>query len=205
LIPTASTIAVTPADGVVILIVIADAYVGFRRGVSGEVVRLISLALAVVAGILLLRPLGSLCYYYTSTHMSEPHSHTFAFVATVVAAAVVRLVAQPFLHGWFDRKAPQHRNRTVGALAGTLHAAIGVVVVVVMVSLWAPSDVDRFFGRNSCVSQFVQTMVPEIQAQIRSRGSAASGGTYPASAHGAGRKGSLIGTLRERKHTPGVE
>ncbi len=198
-----ASVPLTPADGVVILIVFADTYIGFRRGVSGEVVRLVSMLSAAIIGALLLRPFGSFCYYHARPLMSEPHGLTFAFATTVVVAAAVRLAAQPFLHAWLNNRAPQQRHKAVGAVAGAVHAAIGITVVLIMMNLWAPSDVDRFFGQDSFVGRHVKILVPEVRAQLRSRGSAAH--RQQATGRKSGGNRTLVNTLRERKRLPGKE
>ena len=201
-----TSVPLTPADGVVILIVVADVYLGVRRGVPGQLSKLVSMLIAVAAGVLLLRPLGSMCYYYCAGPLAgEPHCYTFAFVTTVVAATAVRLVVQPFLHSWFDRTAPQYRHRVLGGLVGMVHAAIGIVVFIVMMNLWTPSGADNFFGSDSFVGRNVKRVIPEIKARLSARGTVDAPLALPAPARGSGGKMSVIDALRERKHTPGGE
>jgi len=203
---TFASVTPTAVDALAFLIIAADAYIGYRRGLSGELIRLISMLLAVAAGIFLLKPLGSFCFYHARAVETESDAYTLAFIAAVAAASMVRLLIQPVLHNWFDKHSHLLPHRRMGALAGTVHAMIGISVVVVMMNLWLPTGVKRVFGPRSLVSLGVNHAIPAVKTRLSARGAPAGPAEQPSAqpkTQRSGERRSAVDALREQKRTAG--
>lgn len=120
---------------------------GARKGLSGELADVISIAAAFFAGWVFYEPLGT--YFRTNTRLSETGSYIAAFFAVLVGAyllmRVLRLVLQHVMEFSFKGKI----ERVGGALAGLAHAGVVTASLILVVGLLPDRALHYNFVENS--------------------------------------------------------
>jgi uncharacterized membrane protein required for colicin V production len=182
-------------DFTALMVILLDAYFGFRRGLSGETARFFVLILGIVTTVLLLHPVGTLCFRYASPVIPEPARYSFAFVATTITAAVIMLLAYRPIYNWLDLNAPKHRNKFGGLVAGLMRGFIGVTVVLIVLNLWPSPEVNRIVGDASIAGRTANKIVPIVKSRLSSHGWAA---TEP-NDRSKGRSKGVLDVFREEK------
>jgi uncharacterized membrane protein required for colicin V production len=157
-------------DFVVLVTILLNGYMGFRRGLSGEVAHFVVLVVGAALTVYLLRPVGSLCFRYATPLIPETGRLAFAFVATTIVAATVMLVAYRPLYHIFDRGAPKHRYKAGGAVAGLMYGLVGVAFVLVLLNLWPSATVNRVVGDSSATGKMAGRIVPAVKRMVSSQG-----------------------------------
>jgi uncharacterized membrane protein required for colicin V production len=155
-------------DFVVLVIVLLNGYMGFRRGLSGEIAHFVVLVVGTALTVYLLRPVGSLCFRYATPLIPEAGRLAFAFVATAIVAATVMLVAYRPLYNILDRGVPKHRNKTGGAVAGLMYGLVGVTFLLVLLNLWPSATVSRAVGDSSATGRMAGRAVPTVKRLVSS-------------------------------------
>lgn len=180
-------------DFTALIVILLDAYFGFRRGLSGEVARFFVLILGVVATLFLLHPVGSVCFRYASPIIPEPARYAFAFVATTITAGAIMLIVYRPIYNWLDRDSPKHHNKFGGLIAGLFRGFIGISVVLIALNLWPNPTVSDLVGSASIAGRTANKMVPVVKRRLSKQGWAAAGSQSDSG-------GFLqINTLREEK------
>jgi uncharacterized membrane protein required for colicin V production len=177
-------------DIAALVVILLDACIGFRRGLSGAVARFCLLTLGVLATVLLLHPMGSLCFHYASPLIPEQGRYAFAFVATATAACAITMLANRPVYILLDTDPMKRRNRFGGMVTGMLHGLIGVVFVLIVLNLWPNKVVTHAVGEKSIAGRFIGRIVPAIKDRLSSHGSASN-------LTGEGKR--LIEVLRQEK------
>lgn len=159
-------------DFAALVIILLDAYFGFRRGLSGETSRFFCLILGVVLTALFLHPVGSMCFRYASPVVPEPARHAFAFLAAALASAVVLILVYRPIYNWMDRNSPKHQNKFGGLVAGLLRGFVGVMFVMIILNLWPTPGVAKAIGTSSVAGKTANKFVPTIKERLSSQGRA---------------------------------
>ncbi|OGV62106.1 MAG: hypothetical protein A2498_07775 [Lentisphaerae bacterium RIFOXYC12_FULL_60_16] len=162
--PDLSTL--SPVDIAAVAMVVAGAVVGLFRGLSGEISRLISTLVAFILGIRLCHPVG--LWLSAHTRISGPAAATLAFCLTLIAAIVVMLVIRLVLKQIFQLAVTPAWERIGGLLAGSVRAAVFVVILFWIFNLVPHDYLNRLFGEESVVGTQVRTLIPHIQLAVES-------------------------------------
>lgn len=178
-------------DFAVLVIVLLNAYFGFRRGLSGEVAHFLVLILGTITTVYLLHPVGSLFFRYATPLIPEGGRYAFAFVGTAIVAATVMLVVYRPIYNVFDRDVPKHRNKSGGLVAGLLYGIVGVAFILVFLNLWPNPAVGRVVGDSSFSGKAANKVVPAVKRLVGSHDWVAGKSEVPGSR--------VIDTLRKEK------
>lgn len=178
-------------DFAALVIVLLNAYFGFRRGLSGEVAHFLVLILGTITTIYLLHPVGSLFFRYATPLIPESGRYAFAFVGTAVVAATVMLILYRPIYNLFDRDALKHRNKPGGLVAGLLYGIVGVTFILVFLNLWPSPAVAKVVGDSSFTGRAANKVVPAVKRLVGSHDWVAGRTEVPGSR--------VIDTLRKEK------
>lgn len=154
-------------DIIAVVFIAFSVFQGLRRGLSGELARVIGAVLALWAGWRFYGPLGETIYH--ATRLGEQGSQALAFFIGLAAVFflifILRLVLRQIMEFTFKGKI----ERIGGALAGLLRSAAVVAAVVLLVGL-LPNDYLRTqFVEESFIGRSLQSVVPVVREKIEER------------------------------------
>lgn len=133
------------------------ALLGLKRGLSGELARVASMVLAVLAGWRLHGPLGE--WFTTVTRLEGNDAVLAGFLTAVLGAAFVLALLRWFLRKIMALSFHPLVNRVGGILAGGLRGLLVVSMVFVGVSMCRVPYLQRKFIEESRVGTFVMNEV----------------------------------------------
>ena len=136
---------------------------GLRRGLSGEIARLIGVVVAFILGVFFYRPFGS--WLVDRVRISEL-AFAVAFILTVMGAAVVMLLVRLVLKRIMVVVFEPHAEKIGGAIAGFLRMSFFVLIIFVMMNMWPNDYLNKIFGEDSVIGSQVVKIVPTIEEEI---------------------------------------
>lgn len=147
---------------IIALVVIAVGVLrGYRHGLSGELAHVISVVVVFMLGLHFYGPLG--VWLNEHSQVGEQAAHALAFVATLVAAGVAMILLRAVLKRIMRVVIADGADKLGGAVAGSLRAAVFVVIVFVLVNLWPHDYLNRAFGKQSMIGSCVLACMPELR------------------------------------------
>ena len=142
--------------------------VGFRRGLSGELARLISLGVAVVAGWQLYEPLGNRIVEFT--RLSERGSFLVGFLLSFVAFLLLAVLVRWGLKHLMEFSFKGPLEKVGGAVAGFLRCFALVSAVILAAALSPIGYLERAFGEESRIGRVVtHVLLPAYQRVSETR------------------------------------
>lgn len=151
-------------DVAALIIVAFSTLQGFRRGLSGELARLVSVVVAFSFGLYFYRPLGS--WLVEHSRLTEQRAQALAFLAMVIAAVVVmiflRFVLKHIMKIAFEKKV----DKMGGCLAGFIRSSVFVIIVFLLLNMWPHDYLNRQFGEKSVIGNIVVKYMPALREQI---------------------------------------
>jgi membrane protein required for colicin V production len=152
-------------DIIALIVLLLGAIQGFRRGLSGQLARLISVVVALVLGLCFYAPFGAWCAEHT--RLTEEPARVLAFVATVLAAIVVMIVLRLVLGTIMKVVIEKKAEKIGGCSAGLITAGISVFIVFVMMNM-LPEDyyLKRKFGEESVLGTIVVRSLPMFKDAV---------------------------------------
>jgi uncharacterized membrane protein required for colicin V production len=149
-------------DIVVVVYLMMGALIGLKRGLSGELARLMGLGIAMVAGWLLYEPIGG--HIAEFTRLSERGSHFSGFLVSFLAALLVMFLVRWGIRNLMEVVFKGPVERIGGLIAGLLRCFIISAAVIVVASLCPFDYFSRTFGEESQIGRFVtHNLVPAYQ------------------------------------------
>lgn len=151
-------------DGVVVLLLLAAMALGFHRGLSGELARLISVVAAFVVAWLAYRPLALWVFEHTRLEGRPAQAVGFGLAVglALVVMVLLRLLLKPLIKIVFAGAL----DRVGGILAGFVRMALTVAIVFMMVNSWPHDYLNRQFGEASLVGRLVLTYGPQVRDRL---------------------------------------
>jgi membrane protein required for colicin V production len=139
---------------IVVLIVLAyGIFRGARRGLSGELAGLLSVAVALVAGYYFYRPFSE--YLVGATRLAPPAANAVAFMAVVMGSYIVMLVARLVLSKLMQFSFKGALERVGGALAGLARSSVVVAIVLLVLGMMPFTDLHRVVAEESRSGRWV--------------------------------------------------
>ena len=150
-------------DGVVAAAILYGTWSGFRRGLSGEIVRLVGLVLMVVLALSFYLPVGK--WVRGATGWAEELASLAAFVGIAMSVYIVAAVVGTQIH----RRLEKGRFAAVvenvgGVLAGMVRMAILMAWVTVLLSLTRSKFWNHQVVEESRFGSFVVAKFPSVAA-----------------------------------------
>ena len=159
----------TPLNAVDILafVVIAiGVWQGFRRRLSGELAGLISSAVALLAGVLLCRPLGE--SLLNNTRLSAEAARMIAFVLAVALAGGLMVLLRFVLKGVMQVVVEETTDKICGCIAGAVRMTVIVLIGFLIMNLMPHEYTNRLFGEESLIGRGVLKSMPVVREKIES-------------------------------------
>ncbi len=150
-------------DIAALIICIIGIIQGLRRGLSGEIARLIGVVVAFILGVFFYRPFGS--WLVDRVRISEL-AFALAFILTVMGAAVIMVLVRLLLKRIMVVVFEPHAEKIGGAIAGFLRMSFFVLIVFVMMNMWPNESLNRLFGEDSVIGSQVMKISPVIEEEL---------------------------------------
>jgi uncharacterized membrane protein required for colicin V production len=146
---------------------------GYWRGLTVELSRVVSVAVALVSAILMLDPLGA--WLAGHTRLAAPQARAVAFGAAAAAAFAVMILARYLLRRILKIIVEPRADKLGGLIAGTVRSSIYVLIAFALLNLWPHDYLNRVFGEESVVGTVVLRCLPVVREELtKARDAAAS-------------------------------
>lgn len=152
-------------DGAVGIIVLVGILGGIRRGLSGELARVIAAGAALYAAWHFAQPMAA--WVMDQHPMSYEKGYSVAFIAILLAAFALTLLLRAALRSFMMFAFKGKLERIGGALCGLARACIVVVFLVLLVSLAPAGDFRESVVNESVIGSFVCRHVRPVYDEIR--------------------------------------
>ncbi len=150
-----------PVDIAALILIGIGCIQGYFRGLSGELARLIGTVLAFMAGISLHDPVGE--WILENTRLEDQSAHAVAFIATILLCIVIMLILRVVVKKMIKVVFAEKFDKTVGIFAGMLRMGVVVCIIFICMNLIPHEYLNRHFGEESVIGNFVVQYVPTIR------------------------------------------
>ena len=150
----------TAVDVGALVLVLWEFLWGLKRGLSGELARLISTLITLVAGLRFYPALGRLLADNTRLAENRELAQAVAFLLIVVCFALLFLTLRLVLRLLMVVKFNEKIDRSGGGLAGLLRGALMVILCVYAIGLWPHEYLRDVVRKQSAVGQAVFRHAP---------------------------------------------
>ena len=153
-------------DILAFVVIAIGVWQGYRRRLSGELAGLISSAIALLAGVLLCRPLGD--SLLANTRLGPEASRTVGFVLAVAVASLLMVLIRYVLKGVMQVVVEETTDKIVGCIAGAVRMTVIVLIGFVIMNLLPHEYLNRLFGEESLIGRGVLKSMPVVRERIES-------------------------------------
>lgn len=145
-----------------LVIVLWELMWGLKRGLSGELARLISTAIVLTAGLRFYQTLGKLLIQ--NTRLSENHelAMAVAFLLIVTCLGVLCLILRLILRLLMTVKFNDKIDRPGGGLVGILRGGLMVILCVFAAGLWPHEYIRDMVCNQSIIGRTVSKYAPPV-------------------------------------------
>ena len=147
-------------DAVAAVLLAVGIFTGMRRGLSGELARLIGAGVSLYAGWFFYQPAGQ--YLFKVTRLSSQGASALAFVLVIVGAGVLMILLRLVLRHIMEFTFKGPIERVGGALAGLLRSAVVVTAAILVLSLWPHEYLHRVFAEDSFCGRLIYTYLEPV-------------------------------------------
>lgn len=199
-------------DAIVLVLLLIGAFRGLRRGLSGELASIISIVLAVLAGVFAYGPLGE--RIHATGRFDESRSMIMAFFLALAAVMLALFVLRITLRSVMSFTFKGALERIGGALTGAARSLVIVAALIFLIGLWPNDDaLYRVVIDESFTGQVLHPRLQRCYADLASRhpdwpkwsGHDALGPTGDAVTNGTGEPRELGPAGEERELGPAGE
>lgn len=151
-------------DMLALLALVIGFILGFKRGLSGEVARLIGVGAAFALGLIFYQKFAG--YILDHTRLSEQTSKAMAFIIIFFGCCLVLLIVTLLFKYLVKTAVQEPTDRTVGGLIGILRAAIFVIAIYIAMNLVPNDYLNSNFGEKSTVGSFILKCMPNMRETV---------------------------------------
>lgn len=152
------------ADVFVLLALLVGAVVGFRRGLSDQLARPLSMLLGLLATLYTYGPMESLVEM--SQGLSAEMKGAAAIALTAVAAIICMVLARMLLTRLIRLFVAQESERVGGVVLGAVRAALAVLILFLLMNIMPYPSLNRIFGEDSLIGRQVVKITPMVSREI---------------------------------------
>ncbi len=149
-------------DIAALVCLIAGMIIGFKRGLSGELARLISVTLTLALSLRYFRPLADFVISHTRLSEHPAYARPLAFILILCMAGLffllLRILLQRLMKITFNPKI----DRIAGVFAGAARATAIVILLVLALGLWPGAWLTRVFREESAIGRAVFKGAPAL-------------------------------------------
>ncbi len=150
--------------GVVLLVGILG---GLKRGLSGELSRVIAIAVAVFAAWRFATPVAD--WAMEKLSFTQGKSYVFSFLAVLVVAFLFMWLVRVVLRNLMEFAFKGRIERIGGALAGLLRAAVIVSAVLLMIGFAPQAEIQSLVTEKSFVGRLVTRHLRPVYQDIQEK------------------------------------
>jgi uncharacterized membrane protein required for colicin V production len=155
-------------DIIALVLLAVGAFQGLRRGLSGELARLVGVVIAFLAGVRFHEPVAAWCIEHT--RLDYWPARTLAFTLTIAVGMAVMILVRLVLGRVIQIVIAEGLNRLGGILAGTVRSAVMILVVFLVVNMLTPdSFLGHAFGDDSAIGRVVRRYVPLVRDRLHGK------------------------------------
>lgn len=152
-------------DWVAFALILLGGLIGFRRGLSEELARLVSVLVMLVLGWRYFQPISE--KIAAITRLDSSTARPVAFVGTCLLAFLVMHLIRILLRHVMEITFNKELDRWLGLLAGLLKTAAIVAVVMFTMMLLPNTYLNRTFVAESMIGRRLAPYLPTVLDQIR--------------------------------------
>lgn len=162
-----------------LVIVLWEFVWGLKRGLSGELSRLVSTAMVLTAGLRFYQTLGKILIQ--NTRLSENHelAMAVAFLLIVICLGVLFLILRLILRLLMTVKFNDKIDRPGGGFVGILRGGLMVILCVFAIGLWPHEYLRDMVCNQSIIGRTVFKYAPPVIAKLNTIRLNASGTKPP--------------------------
>lgn len=155
-------------DAIVLALLLIGALRGLRRGLSGELASIISIVLAVLAGVFAYGPLGE--RIHATGRFDEARSLIMAFFLALAAVMLALFVLRITLRSVMSFTFKGALERIGGALTGAARSLVIVAALIFLIGLWPSDDaLHRVVIDESFTGQVMHPRLQRFYSDLASR------------------------------------
>lgn len=154
-------------DAIVLVLLLFGIFGGVRRGLSGELARIIAIAFSVYAAWRLAQPAADLLGEHT--RLSVHDAYVTAWIAVLVLAYLLLLAVRLVLRSLMVFAFKGKLERIGGAVCGLLRTAVVVAVVILFLSVAPQPNIQKAVSQDSYVGRFVCERVRPMYDDLSDR------------------------------------
>ena len=154
-------------DAIAVVALLMGLLGGLKRGLSGELSRMLAIALAGFAAWRFAQPLARAAREHMG--LAPERAWLCCFIVIAGGALLVLWLLRKFLRNVMDFAFKGRTERWGGALCGLLRAAVIVLTLVLVVSFAPQPEVQRVVNEESLVGRFVARRVQPLYQDLQEK------------------------------------
>ena len=151
-------------DVFALLALAAGAVVGFRRGLSDQLARPLSLLLGLLGALYAYTPMEDLVG--RSRGLSPEMRGAAAIALTAIVTIVCMVLARVVLTRLIRLFVAQEAERIGGVVLGTVRAALAVLILFLLANIAPYNEVNRIVGEESLIGRQVARITPTVSRKL---------------------------------------
>lgn len=155
-------------DLVAAIIILWELLMGLRRGLSGELFRLIGTCLVFSIGLRFYEDFGLMVANHSRLGQNQEMAFALAFLLILVGMGVCFFILRIVLTLLVNVKFNDAIDRPAGGLAGFLNGGLIAALLVFAAGLWPNTELQPLIKIDSYVGKTVFQVVPIVKEKIRS-------------------------------------
>jgi len=146
------------------VIIFLGAMRGGQRGLSGEMARLASVAVALVIGIACHSLVGT--WLTAHSRLTPKTAETVSFIVTVVGALGVMILVRTGMEGIGKLTLQKAVDKSAGVVAGCAGSVVVVIIIFLLAHMWPNAYVNRIFGQDSIIGRLITPYAPSLSRKV---------------------------------------
>lgn len=155
-------------DLAVSVIILWELLMGLRRGLSGELFRLLGTCMVFVIALRFYEDFGLMIAHHSRLAQNQEMAVALAFLFILVGMGVCFFILRIFLVILVKVQFNEAFDRPAGGLAGSLNGALIAVLLVFAAGLWPNEELRPLITIDSYVGKTVFKIVPVVKEKILS-------------------------------------
>jgi len=154
-------------DLVVLAIILFELLMGLRRGLSGELFRLIGTCLVLAIGLRFYEDFGLMIANHSRLGQNQEMAFALAFLLIVAGMSVCVALLRIVLTLMVTVKFNESFDRPAGGVAGALHGAVIAAIIVFAAGLWTSEQLQPMIKVDSYFGKTIFRFAPAVTEKIR--------------------------------------
>lgn len=155
-------------DIIVLIIILWELLMGLRRGLSGELCRLIGTGMVLLTALFFYEDFGLIIARHSRLAQNQETALALAFLLIAVGTGICLFLFRIMLHLLVSIKFNEAFDRPAGAGAGVMRGILLAFLIVFAVGLWPDETLRPMITTDSRVGRVVFKSAPRIKEKLRS-------------------------------------